>query len=272
MECAASMDSMEAIEFIDFQMMLNQAFFQFLTNDDLPSCFNLVDYAKLSCAIPYVSRSCPPCCNFVSFSKCHGLTNCGKQCSLNPATKFENGVHLCRNHINKMNTLIIWKDMKLKVKSRLPDMQEDAPAQYDFPAGAHAHIHSYFQAVEQLLPWNDKIKQMAHQFKEFSTVAAQFMPADMFISDPALGIIGRDIKVASAFLFSLRCKQGPLSVENVRKVSTLKNMWSQTKAGLKPHHQIIQTSSNLRTECVTSALLIIGLLPTSIFTIDYYRH
>ena len=55
----------------------------------------------------------------------------------------------------------------------------------------------------------------------------------MFVTDANLGIIGSHEKVAAAFLCFLRNKGQSVDSKEVRKVSTLKNLMSQTTQGLR---------------------------------------
>ena len=95
------------------------------------------------------------------------------------------------------------------------------------------HVSKYTEMVDQLMPWSSKLNVMTKQYTEFSIACARTMPPHMFSSDANIGTYGSHEKVAAAFLFHLRLKGQATGSENVRKVKTVKQLWSQTCAGLK---------------------------------------
>ena len=205
-----------------------------LVADDGELFMNLSEYARLCAAIPKLGRSCPASTNFATNTKCHALTRAGKQCTCNANHDVPGGLKLCGNHfIHQENLKTVQHDLVLRGRFAEARAEELEPEQPDFPAGLYQHLGEYVAEADAILPWHDKINQMARQYSEFSTAASKIMPPTMFVSDPTLGTTGWDIKVACAFLVFLRHKAGHTNTHNVRKVPTLKNNWSQVRAG--PH-------------------------------------
>jgi hypothetical protein len=102
----------------------------------------------------------------------------------------------------------------------------------EVPEAVFQHLQQYVDAVESIVPWHDKMHIMANSFQHFSLACTQYYPASMFAHDTNIGTIGVDIKVVAAYLQWLRFKGGEtLSPE--RKVSTISNLFQQTKAGLR---------------------------------------
>ena len=95
------------------------------------------------------------------------------------------------------------------------------------------YMEEYKHAVESVMPWHSQIHQMAKEFVCFSHSARKSFPKEMFQSFPGVGLVGVHEDVAAAFLFSLRTKGKGIATTNVRKHPTLKNLWWQTKAGMR---------------------------------------
>lgn len=95
------------------------------------------------------------------------------------------------------------------------------------------HVSHYTEMVEQLMPWSAKLNHMAKKFVDFSIVCKRTMPPHMFGLDANVGSFGSHEKVAVAFLYYLRLKGQACGSEEVLKVKTVKQLWSQTCAGLK---------------------------------------
>lgn len=180
-------------------------FQQFIYTQDFVASFNLREYAKLQIAMPLLWRSCPSCRTFVRPSKCHGFTCAGKQCSLNPKHVFIGGSHLCGNHFNKENSASVFTDMPLACEQLDTTIQAPDNIYFEFPPNVLQHLDAYGKIADELLPWNDSIKQMAKQYHELSMACQKHMPAHMFSHDISLGCIGCDVSVALRFLISLRC-------------------------------------------------------------------
>lgn len=152
--------------------------------------------------MPHLWRSCPKCHTFFRQSKCHGVTLAGKQCSLNPKHLLIGGSHVCGNHFNKETS--VFTDLPLACEQIDATIQAPDNTHYDFPPDVLQHIDSYGKIADELLPWNDSIKQMAKQYHEFSLACQKHMPAHMFAHDISVGCIGCDVSVALRFLISLR--------------------------------------------------------------------
>jgi len=95
------------------------------------------------------------------------------------------------------------------------------------------HVSQYTEMVEQLMPWSAKMNYMAKKFVAFSIVCKRTMPPHMFGLDAKFGSFGSHEKVAVAFLVYLRLKGQAVGSEKVLKAKTVKQLWSQTCAGLK---------------------------------------
>jgi len=95
------------------------------------------------------------------------------------------------------------------------------------------HVSQYTEMVEQLMPWSTKMNYMAKKFVAFSIVCKRTMQPHMFGLDANVGSFGSHEKVAVAFLYYLRLKGQAVGSEKVLKAKTVKQLWSQTCAGLK---------------------------------------
>ena len=93
-------------------------------------------------------------------------------------------------------------------------------------------IQQYAIHIEDILPWCDKINTMATTFQQFSLACTKYYPSGMFVRDKHLGTIGIDVKIVAAFLHQLRYKGADMGSAPGRKLSTIHNMWQQTKSGL----------------------------------------
>ena len=93
-------------------------------------------------------------------------------------------------------------------------------------------VDQYARCIESILPWCDKIHSMATTFQQFSVACTKHYPSSMFAIDAELGTIGIDVKIVAAFFHHLRFKGGDIDSASARKVSTIHNMWQQTKSGL----------------------------------------
>ena len=101
------------------------------------------------------------------------------------------------------------------------------------PSSMMAFISEYKALVSESLPWHDKIFQMAKQFHQFSLCAQDKFPASFFAYVDGLGSIGIHEDVIAAFFCYLRFKGQSPRTETTRAVATLKNIWWQTKAGIR---------------------------------------
>ena len=101
------------------------------------------------------------------------------------------------------------------------------------PAYMYQHMQEYVDLSDAALPWHDKSLAMAKQFAQFSLAGVGFFTKDMLSTDPNLGTFGCHSKVAGAFLSFLRYKDSSVHSKAARKVSTLSNLWLQTRTGMK---------------------------------------
>jgi len=108
------------------------------------------------------------------------------------------------------------------------------------------YMEEYKHAVESVLPWHSQIHQMAKEYLYFCHSAKQSFPKDMFRFFAGVGLVGVHEDVAGAFLFSLRTKGQGTATTNVRKLPTLKNLWWQTKAGMRCLFQAMECPSVFR--------------------------
>jgi len=168
------------------------------------SSFNLKEYAKLLVAMPMLGRNCRACYTFITQTKCHGLTNGGKQCSLTPSHMLDGGLQLCGNHFNKKVLLHVYNDMPLMRESAPVSIETPNEPLVEFQPDVYQHIEEYGKIASELVPWNDSIKQMGKEFHKFSMKCKETMPPHMFAHDEALGSIGCDVSVALKFLIFLR--------------------------------------------------------------------
>ena len=94
-------------------------------------------------------------------------------------------------------------------------------------------MDAYKTNVELVMPWHDKINVMAKEFVFFSSQAKHSFEPACFQHFEGVGTIGVNEDVVGAFLWYLRTKNGPPETTDNRKCSYLKNLWWQTKAGLR---------------------------------------
>ena len=85
----------------------------------------------------------------------------------------------------------------------------------------------------EVLPWHDKIHAMCKEYCAFSIAAQQKWPESCFANFGQLGKIAVSDEVVGAYLCFLRFKNGPRTSTNVRKLTTIRNLWWQTKAGVR---------------------------------------
>ncbi len=105
-------------------------------------------------------------------------------------------------------------------------MLEDLPQSINFMA-------EYKSCVENVLPWHDKIYAMSKEFKSFCTKAMSAFPEHFFAHYKDFGTLAIHEDVVCAYLYYLRCKNGPAHTTNVRKLTTIRNLLWQTKAGIR---------------------------------------
>lgn len=96
-----------------------------------------------------------------------------------------------------------------------------------------AHISDYMAIVSEALPWDDKVFAMAKQYQQWSLAAMDKFPAHFFGKVDGLGSIGFKDEVVAHFFCYLRFKGKGSDSTNTRAVATLKNIWWQTKAGIR---------------------------------------
>ena len=94
-------------------------------------------------------------------------------------------------------------------------------------------MSEYKELVSQVLPWHDKIFGMAKQYNQFSLAAMDKYPASHFAKVDGIGSIGIHEQIIAAFFCFLRFKGKDKDAESTRAVATIKNIWWQTKAGIR---------------------------------------
>lgn len=74
---------------------------------------------------------------------------------------------------------------------------------------------------------------MCKEYCQFSTQARKQFPPHYFKDFGQLGALGVHDDVIASYLCFLRFKNGPIESTDVRKISTVRNLWWQTKAGIR---------------------------------------
>jgi hypothetical protein len=100
-------------------------------------------------------------------------------------------------------------------------------------ASVFKHVAEYAALVDQVAPWHSRMNVMCKQFIQFSIACRPRFPPDYFARDDNLGTVGVHIHIAANFLHWLRFKGHASDATITRKVSTILNMFQETKSGLR---------------------------------------
>ena len=104
---------------------------------------------------------------------------------------------------------------------------------YEAFCDLYESVPEYLAQIEELMPWHDRINVMCKSFHQFCVANRKHFPVTSFATCPNIGTYGVDIKVVAAFLSWLRFKTHGTSSKQIRKVSTIHNLWQQTRSGLR---------------------------------------
>jgi hypothetical protein len=104
---------------------------------------------------------------------------------------------------------------------------------YEAFCGLYDSVPEYMAQIEELVPWHDRINIMCKSFHQFSVANKKHFPVTSFATCPNIGTYGVDVKVVAAFLSWLRFRAGGTASTQIRKLSTIYNLWQQTRSGLR---------------------------------------